>query len=61
MSLRFEARSYGTTHLVTETRVVCADPAARRRFALYWLLIKPFSAWIRRDMLQAIARRTTGE
>jgi hypothetical protein len=57
MSLRVTARPDGTTCLATETRVACVDAAAYRRFALYWLLIKPFSAWIRRDMLQAIARR----
>jgi hypothetical protein len=61
MSLRFEARPDGTTRLATETRVACADAAAYYRFALYWLLIKPFSAWIRRDMLHAIARRATEE
>ena len=57
MSLRVTPRPDGTTCLTTETRVACVDAAAYWRFAPYWLLIKPFSACIRRDMLQAIARR----
>jgi hypothetical protein len=61
MSLRVTPRPDGTTCLTTETRVACVDAAAYRRFALYWLLIKPFSAWIRRDMLNAIARRALAE
>jgi hypothetical protein len=44
----------GMTELRTETRVLCADLAARRHFRAYWLLIKPFSGLIRREMLAAI-------
>jgi hypothetical protein len=57
VSIRFEALSDGATRLSTETRVQCVDGAAYRRFALYWALIKPFSEWLRRDMLRAIERR----
>jgi hypothetical protein len=42
------------TELRTETRVLCADAAARRRFRAYWLLIRPFSGLIRREMLAAV-------
>ena len=56
VSIRFEALSDGATRLSTETRVKCVDGAAYRRFALYWALIKPFSEWLRRDMLRAIER-----
>lgn len=38
----------------TETRVLCADDAARRSFKRYWLFIGPFSALIRRKMLEAV-------
>jgi len=44
------------TRLATETRVHAADSAARRRFQLYWLVVGPFSALIRRRWL-ASARR----
>jgi hypothetical protein len=44
----------GGTELRTETRVLCADLAARRRFRAYWLLIRPFSGLIRREMLAAV-------
>jgi len=46
----------GATRLATETRVHAADSAARRRFQLYWLVVGPFSALIRRRWL-ASARR----
>jgi hypothetical protein len=47
-------RADGTTELRTETRVLCADVATRRRFRGYWLVIRPFSALIRREMLAAV-------
>jgi hypothetical protein len=44
----------------TETRVVCADVASRRKFAVYWSVIRPFSGLIRVIMLRAIQRTCTG-
>lgn len=41
----------------TDTVVDCTDAATRRRFAAYWLLIRPFSGAIRRSWLAAIDRR----
>jgi hypothetical protein len=49
----------GRTVLRTETRVLCADLATRRRFRTYWAVISPFSGLIRREMLAAI--RDTAE
>jgi len=49
----------GRTILTTETRVLCADRATRRRFHTYWTVIRPFSGLIRREMLAAI--RDTAE
>jgi len=46
----------GGTRLATETRVHAADSAARRRFQLYWLVVGPFSALIRRRWLAAARR-----
>jgi hypothetical protein len=44
----------GITILSTETRVTCGDVASRRKFRLYWLLVRPFSGLIRRLMLRNV-------
>jgi hypothetical protein len=41
------------SRLSTETRVLASDAQARRAFRLYWLVIGPFSALIRRRWLAA--------
>jgi hypothetical protein len=46
----------GTTKLTTETRVLCADGTARRRFLPYWFVVRPGSGIIRRFMLRAVRR-----
>lgn len=43
--------------LETATRVFLTDRASRRRFAAYWLAIRPFSGLIRRRWLRAAKRR----
>jgi hypothetical protein len=50
----------GRVALATETRVQCADEAARRRFLPYWYLIRPASGLIRRLMLREIRRTAEG-
>jgi hypothetical protein len=50
-----EARSL----LKTETRIQCGDEASRRRFARYWLLVRPGSGLIRRAILRHVARTAT--
>ena len=60
MSIRIEPLDDGSTHLMTETRVRCVDDEARRRFAVYWLVIKVFSGWLRRDFLRKVARIAEG-
>jgi hypothetical protein len=42
--------------LTTETRVLCADAATRRRFLPYLMLIRPGSGLIRHAMLRAIKK-----
>ncbi|HEX2080495.1 MAG TPA: hypothetical protein VHG08_22520 [Longimicrobium sp.] len=42
--------------VATETRVRCTDDAARRSFARYWRVIRPFSGFIRMEALRAIRR-----
>ncbi|MET0529675.1 MAG: hypothetical protein ABW003_15315 [Microvirga sp.] len=56
LALNFAVRAgaAGVTILSTETRVVCVDRAARKRFAPYWYLIRPVSGLIRRRTLNVI-------
>ncbi len=46
----------GRTLLTTETRVEATDPGTRRRFGMYWLVIRAGSGLIRRELLFATAR-----
>src|SRR5258708_900496 len=46
----------GRTILSTETRVVCADDASRRKFRVYWFFVRPFSALVRRIMLKSVRK-----
>jgi hypothetical protein len=47
----------GGSRVVTETRVWCTSPDARRAFLRYWLAIRLGSGAIRRSWLAAIRRR----
>lgn len=47
----------GGTKVSTETRVQCLGTATRRIFRLYWLAIRPFSGWIRMEMLRILKRQ----
>jgi len=42
------------TLVTTQTRVLCADAAARRRFLPYWFVIRPASGLIRRAILRQL-------
>ena len=46
----------GQTLLTTETRVTCGDPASRRKFLAYWLVVRPFSGLIRLIMLKSVRK-----
>jgi hypothetical protein len=56
-----EEKQPGCVRLSTETRVCCMDARSRKRFMLYWRVIGPFSAWIRREMLRGIKARVEAE
>lgn len=43
--------------LETETRIYLTDRGARRRFAAYWLVVRPFSGLVRIGWLRAAKRR----
>jgi len=57
MNFLIEDDAGGGCLLRTETRIFATDDAARRGFAVYWRVIYPGSALIRRMWLQAIKRR----
>jgi hypothetical protein len=57
MNFRIEQLGGGSCRVTTETRIFATDPAARRRFGLYWALIYPGSSLIRYGWLQAIKKR----
>jgi hypothetical protein len=57
MNFRLRDEGGGWIRLSTETRVLALDPSARRRFAVYWRVISPGSALIRKMWLEAIRRR----
>jgi hypothetical protein len=59
MNFHIEERGAGRTRLWTQTRIGATTRAARRRFALYWFLIHPGSAFIRLMWLRAIRARAT--
>src|SRR5918996_652882 len=52
LAFEAEARPSGGAHLATETRVADVDFP----FRMYWLIVGPFSAVIRRRWLRAVAR-----
>lgn len=47
----------GEILLKTETRIKCLDENARANFRFYWGFIKPFSGWIRLEMLRLIKHK----
>jgi hypothetical protein len=57
MNFRIEDEGNGWCRLTTETRVHATDAVSRRRFAAYWRLIYPGSAFIRVQWLRAIRER----
>ena len=57
MNFRLREEGDGWIRLSTETRVLALDPSARRRFAVYWRMIAPGSALIRKMWLEAIRLR----
>lgn len=46
-----------TTRLSTETRVALTGTMSKIFFRCYWLVIRPFSGWIRRIMLRLIKEK----
>jgi hypothetical protein len=61
IACNFTVRPYGdaSTLVTYECRTATTDPVARRRFARYWWLTRPFIAHIMRATLATIAQNTT--
>jgi hypothetical protein len=57
LGFRIEHAGPRASRLITETRVFAPTASVRRRFALYWLVIRPGSGLLRRVWLGAIKRR----
>jgi hypothetical protein len=57
MNFLVEADGAGGSLVTTETRVHASDRNSARRFGVYWRIIQPGSAFIRRMWLRAIDRR----
>lgn len=49
--------SGNSTRLTTETRVWCPTAYTRRRFRLYWFLIRPFSGLVRIEWLRMVKQQ----
>jgi len=58
IACNFSVRPYGAdrTLLTYECRVATTDATSRRRFARYWLVVRPFVAHIMRATVRAIGR-----
>ncbi|NIF33608.1 hypothetical protein F3J29_15885 [Enterobacter sp. Cy-643] len=61
--LRFDVtpENNGSAVLRTETFVYCPTPRVKALFALYWMLIRPASGWIRRRTLLSIQRKLAAD
>lgn len=53
-NFRCEKMGERQTRLSTETRVLCRDLPTKIAFGLYWMLIRPFSGAIRKELLRII-------
>ncbi|MDB4906178.1 MAG: hypothetical protein JWO05_962 [Gemmatimonadetes bacterium] len=53
-NFELSSESPGVTRVTTETRVLCADAHARRRFLPYWAVVRPGSGIIRHAMLNRL-------
>lgn len=54
---RLDAVGPSRTRVTTQTRCRATSSDARRRMSLYWAIVGPFSALVRREILRAVARK----
>jgi hypothetical protein len=57
--INFHVTELAATHsrISTETRIWCGSRGMKWKFSLYWLVVKPFSLWIRKLMLRQLKRQ----
>lgn len=60
LGVHAERRDDSSSLLTVETPVRLTDAASRRRFRRFWLLVRPFSAIIRRIAMHALASELGG-
>jgi hypothetical protein len=53
----FAPISANETMVSTETRILCLTPKSKRKFAVYWFFIKPFSGLIRMEILRSLKKQ----
>ena len=53
-NIMIKENSNKETIVSTETRILCTSPGSRIRFLIYWMLIRPFSGIIRKEILRII-------
>jgi hypothetical protein len=47
----------GTSEVETETRIYCLGENTKKKFSRYWLIIRPLSGIIRREILRLIKKK----
>lgn len=60
-NFRTEALEQDLTRVHTETRITCHGTSATRLFKPYWLIVRPFSGLVRKEMLKAAAAKAERE
>lgn len=55
----FEPVSANETIVSTETRILCVSAKAKRRFPVYWFVVRPFSGLIRKEILRLIRKKVS--
>lgn len=56
----FEAKEGNKTLVSTTTRIHCIDKAATRKFRTYWFFVRPFSNFVRKEMLRLLSDEKIG-
>ena len=54
-SFNFEPEQNGT-HVSTETRILNTDEMCRKKFGIYWFFVRPFSGWVRKEILRLMQK-----
>ncbi len=57
----FQPLSPNETMVSTETRILCLSNKIKRRFSVYWFFVRPFSGFIRLEILRLIKKTTAAD